>query len=141
MLLLLRPLSRANSLMSGKKVVFVGSVVHRPCAEVVEEMAALAIEERKRMTAPTPPPPQFPGRFRYSQRRPRPLHRPINPAPPVSPERALRIAAVTTRAYEEREKYLLEEAEKSARRPRTPTPPREPDDHYNLAKWTRQRWR
>ena len=146
MLLLSPPSSLRESLpvessaMSVKEVVCVGSVVRRPCAEIVEEMAALAVREKQRMTAPTPPTPQFPGRFQYSRRRARPLRRPINPVPPASPERVFRVAAVTTRDHDEREKYLLEEAEELARRPRTPTPPRRADDHYDLARWSRQRW-
>ena len=122
--------------MSEKKVA-VGSVVRRPSSEVVKEMAALAVVERERMTAPTPPTPQFPGRFAYSQRRPRPLHRAINPAPPE-----FRVAAVrNTRDRDERERYLLEAAERLARRPRTPTPPRQPDDYFDLARWSIRRWK
>ena len=115
----------------------VGSVARRPSSEVVREMAALAEVEKARMTAPAPPTPQFPGRFVYSQRRPRPLHRPINPAPPVFRVAAFRDA----RDHDEREKFLLEAAEKMARRPRTPTPPRHPDDHYDLARWSVRRWK
>ena len=130
--------------MSAKKeVVYVGSVVRRPSAEVVEEMAALAVRDKARMTAPIPPAPQIPGRFCYSQRPPLPHRQPINPVPPASPKhsREVRVAAVSTRDHDEREAFLLEEAEKLARRPRTPTPPRRADDHYDLARWSRQRWK
>ena len=127
--------------MSAKKeVVYVGSVVRRPSAEVVEEMAALAVRDKQRMTAPIPPAPQNPGRFRYSRLPPLPHRRPINPVPPASPEREVRVAAILTRGRDEREAFLMEEAEKLARRPRSPTPPRRADDHYDLAKWSRQRW-
>ena len=123
--------------MSEKSKVVVGSVARRPSSEVVAEMAALAAVERTRMTAPTPPTPQFPGKFLYSQRRPRPLRRVINPAPPE-----FRVASVRdSRDYEERERYLLEEAGKMAQRPRTPTPPRRDDDFYDLARWSIRRWR
>ena len=100
-----------------KDVVYVGSVVRRPAAEVVEA-----------------PAPQIPGRFRYSKRPPLPHRRP-HPVPPASPNsREFRVAAISTSDRDEREKYLLEEAEELARRPRSPTPPRRADDHYDLAK-------
>ena len=137
-----RPRARPSNLsspidakMSEERIV-VGSVARRPSSEVVREMAALAEVEKARMTAPAPPTPQFPGRFEYSQRRPRPLHRPIHPAPPV-----FRVAAFRTRDHEEQEKHLLEAAEELARRPRTPTPPRQPDDYYDLARWSVRRWK
>ena len=118
----------------------VGSVARRPSSEVVEEMAALAVVERARMTAPPPPAPVFPGSFTYSQRRPRPLRRAINPAPQI-----VRVASVRdareSRCQEERERYLLEQASEMARRPRTPTPPRREDDHYDLARWSVRRWK
>ena len=118
--------------------VEVGSVVRRLSSEVVEEMAALAVVEKARMTAPAPPALQFPGRFAYSQRRPRKLHRPINPAPPET----FRVAAMTASwDDDERERFLLKAAEEAARRPRTPTPPRRPDDHFDLARWSVRRWK
>ena len=125
--------------MSQKSSV-VGSVARRPTSEVVEEMAALAAVERARMTAPQPPTPEFPGRFEYSQRRPRPLRRGINPAPQVFRVASIRDAR-DSRDHEERERYLLEEAERIARRPRTPTPPRRDDNFYDLARWSVRRWR
>ena len=125
--------------MSKKEEVVVGSVARRPNAEVVQEMAAIAVGERRRMTAPAPPAPLYPGRFVYSDRRPRSLRRPLNPAPP---EHAFRVAAVRVSwEQDEREKYLLEAAKEAARRPRTPTPPRQPDDVYDLARWSVRRWR
>ena len=125
--------------MSNKEEVVVGSVARRPNAEVVQEMAAIAVGERRRMTAPAPPAPIYPGRFVYSDRRPRSLHRQLNPAPP---EPAFRVATVRVSwEQDEREKYLLEAAEEAARRPRTPTPPRQPDDVYDLARWSIQRWK
>ena len=123
--------------------VAVGSVVRRINSEVVKEMAALAVVEKARMTAPAPPALEFPGRFYYSQRRPRTLHRPtlhrpINPAPPET----FRVAAMSASWNDdERERFLLKAAEEAARRPRTPTPPRQPDDHYDLARWSVRRWK
>ena len=117
-----------------------GSVARRPKEEVVEEMAALAVGEKARMTAPVPSTPQIPGRFCYSRLPPLHHRRPINPVPPASPVR-VQIAAATSRGRDERDTYLMEEAEALRRRPRTPTPPRRSDDHYDLAKWSRQRWK
>ena len=117
-----------------------GGVARRPASEVMEEMAALAAIDRARMTAPMPPTPDYPGRFQYSQRRPIPLRRAINPAPPT-----VRVASVrearASRESEERERYLLDQAEKIARRPRTPTPPRRDDDPFDLARWSLRRWK
>ena len=117
----------------------VGSVARRRASEVVEEMAALAAVDRARMTAPIPPKPEFPGRFWYSQRRPIPLRRAINPAP-----QTVRVASVReardSRGPDDRERYLLEQAEKIVRKPRTPTPPRRDDDPYDLARWSLRRW-
>ena len=127
--------------MSSKSVtvVGVGSVRRRQSADVVKEMAEIAKGDIARMVAdaaPTPTPTPGPGR--YSQRRPIKYRRPINPAPPEP----LQVAAVKTSwENDARERYLLEEAEKAARRPRTPTPPRQPDDYYDLARWSVVRWR
>ena len=118
----------------------VGSVVRRRNEDVVEEMAAIARVERARMTAPAPPSPVYAGGFTYSQRRPRPHRKPINPIPPPSPEE-VRVAAVRQREFEAGEAYLLEEARQLAGRPRTPTPPRKPDDHFDLARWSIRRWK
>ena len=124
-----------------REVVVVGSVARRATADIVEEMAALAVEERARMTAPVPPAPQIPGRFAYSRLPPLRHRKPLNPVPPASPVRGVRVAAMTTQTRDEREVYLLEKAEALRRRPRSPTPPRASDDHYDLAKWSRRRWK
>ena len=133
------PFRGAMSAREEKRVVVLGTVVRRQSEEVVEEMAEIAGYERARMTAQAPPTPPYPGRFRYSQRRPTRHHKPINPAPPPDPEQ-VRVAAIRQVEAAEREAHLLEEADRLIRRPRTPTPPRRVDDHYDLAKWSRQRW-
>ena len=129
----------AMSAREGEKVV-VGSVVRRPSEEVVAEMAEIARFERARITAQASPTPPYPGRFRYSERRPTRHHKPINPAPPPGPEQ-VRVAAVRTHEDAAREAYLLEEAGRIVSRPRTPKPPRKEDDHYDLARWSVRRWR
>ena len=129
---------QAMSTRGGKEVVIVGSVARRQSGDVVREMAEIAEVEKARMTAPAPPTPTYAGGFTYSQRRPRPHRKPINPVPPPSPEEA-RIAAVRRREFEEGEAHLLEEARRLASRPRSPTPPRKPDDHYDLARWAFRR--
>ena len=122
-------------------------VVRRPKAEVLEEMATLARQDRARMTAPIAPAPRPPGRF-WIDRRP-PLRPPINPYIPASPERPrdVRVAAVRAQARREQEKASLEREEslraevyEHAARPRTPSPPRDAEDWYDLARWNRQRW-
>ena len=141
--------------MSAKQPkVVVGTVVRRRNDEVVKEMASIARDDRARMsaqaeeaaefsrrevarmTAQTPSTPLYPGRFRGGRRRC--LRQPINPVPPPSPEEA-QVAAVRRREFEEGEAYLLERARRSADRPRTPTPPRKDDDHYDLARWAFRR--
>ena len=124
---------------NAEKVV-VGTVARRRCEDVVAEMAEIAESERARMFARAPPTPPYPGRFIYSQRRPVRHVKPINPAPPPDPEQ-VRVAAIRLREEAAGEAYLLEEASRLARRPRTPTPPRAEDDVYDLARWSRQRWR
>ena len=117
----------------------VGTVVRRPTEEVVEEMAAIARHDRARMVAqasPTPTPTPCPGS--YSRRRPVRHRKPINPVPPPLPEEA-RVAAMRRREFEAGEAHLLEEAGRLVDRPRTPTPPRKPDDHYDLARWAFRR--
>ena len=121
----------------GGKVV-VGSVVRRRAEDVVEEMAAIAEVERARMFAPPPPTPTYAGGFAFSLRRPIPHRKVINPVPPPSPEE-VKIAAVRRREFEEGEAYLLEKARRLASRPRSPTPPRMADDHYDLARWAFRR--
>ena len=138
-----------------KSRVVVGTVVRRRSEEVVEEMAGIAMNDRARMsaqveeaaeiarrekarmTAQAPPTPLYSGRFRDGQRRCR-LRQPINPVPPPPPEEA-RVAAVIRRELEEGEARILERARQWADRPRTPTPPREEDDHYDLARWAFRR--
>ena len=142
------------TMAENRRVVVVDTVVRRRCSDVVEEMARIAKGERKRMTAQmeeaaefakqekermtaqAPPTPLYPGRFREGRRRS--TRQPINPAPPET----FQVAAMTTSwESDEREQYLLRAAEEAARRPRTPTPPRRPDDHYDLARWSVQRWK
>ena len=104
-------------------------------------MGVLARLDRAKIVTPIPPAPRPPGRF-YIVRRP-PLPRlPINPYGPPSPERAQRVqaAAMLTRARQEAEAYLMEEANAAAARPRTPSPPRAADDYFDLARWNRRRW-
>ena len=121
----------------------VGSVRRRPSAEIVAEMSALAREDRAKMSTPFPPAPLPPGRFFIVRRPPLPRLPPvINPYVPPSPERAQRVeaAAIRARALEEAEAFLLAEADRDAARPRCPSPPRDPEDHFDLAKWNRRRW-
>ena len=128
--------------------VVVGSVIRRPAAEVLEEMADLARQDRKKISTPIPPAPRpQTGRFSIVRRPPLPRHQPINPYTPPSPERdedrLLRVeaAAMSARAHEEGERYLLSMADEIAARPRSPSPRRDEEDHYDLAKWNRKRWK
>ena len=124
-----------------ERVSAVGTVVRRPTAEVMEEMAAIAKSNRKRIVAqasPTPTPVPCPGQY---SRRPPIRHRarkPINPVPPPSPEEA-RVAAIRRREWEAGEAHIVEEGRRLLDRPRTPTPPRRSDDPYDLAKWSLRR--
>ena len=122
-----------------EEIVVLGSVARRRREDVLRERAEIAKFEKAKMTAQARPTPAYPGRFAYSRHRPLPHRAPINPVPPPSPEQ-LRVAAVRQRVSAAEEAHLLEEAERVARRPRTPTPPRRSDDHYDLAKWARRRW-
>ena len=130
--------------MSARKVsekVVVGTVVRRRGEEVVAEMAEIAKVDRARMAAQaaqslTKPP--HPRRAEWSRLRPIRLVRPINPIPPPSPEEVV-AAAVKRREFEEGEAWILKEADRLASRPRSPTPPRKEDDHYDLAKWAFRR--
>ena len=118
-----------------------GSVSRRPAAEVVEEMAVLAREDRKAMTAPVPPEPRPPGRFYITRRPPLPSPPPINPTPDRA--RWTQAAAVSARARQEVESYirpLIEEADAAAAAPRDPSPPCDAEDVYDLARWARRRW-
>ena len=119
-------------------------VVRRPAAEVVAEMAALAREDKAKMSTPVPPAPRPMGRFSIIRRPPLPRQPPVlNPYVPPPPESYQRVvaAAVRASALEEVEKFYLAEADREAARPRSPSPPRDPEDHYDLAKWSRRRWR
>ena len=135
---MLRQESRRPPAMSAQEKIVVGTVVRRRNEEVVAEMAEIAKHERARMFAQAPPAPPYYGRFAYSERRPVRHQKPINPVPPPSPEEA-RVAAVRRREFEEGEAHLLDEARRLANRPRTPTPPRKADDHYDLARWAFRR--
>ena len=128
----------AMSAREDAKRVVVGTVVRRRSEDVVREMAEIAVHERARMTARAPPAPPYPGRFEWSRLRPIRHVKPINPIPPPSPEEAA-IAAVKRREFEAEEARILEKARRSADRPRTPTPPRKSDDHYDLARWAFRR--
>ena len=143
--------SRMSAQWTPKPIV--GTVVRRPSEEVVSEMARiaryekarmsaqaeeaarLAKEEKARMTAQAPPTPLYPSRYRESQR-PRRLRHHVDPAPPE--QEVVRVAAI--RAAAEEEALLIEATDRLVRRPRVPTPPRRGDDHYDLARWSRQRW-
>ena len=125
----------------GSKKTVIGAVVRRREDDVVAEMAVIAVEERKRMAAQAAqvlPKPFRLARVEWSRLRPVRMRKPINPIPPPSPEEVV-AAAVKRRELMEGEAYILEEAERRASRPRTPTPPRAADDHYDLAKWAFRR--
>ena len=118
-------------------------VRRRPNEEVVAELGALAREDRAKMGTPFPPAPRPPGRFYVNRRPPLPRLPPvINPYVLPSPERAQRVedAAIRARALEEAEAFLLAEADRDAAKPRSPSPPRDPEDFYDLARWGRRRW-
>ena len=119
--------------------VGIGSVERRQSADVVKEMAEIAKGDIARMVAhaaPTPTPTPSPGR--YSQQRPVKHRKAINPAPAPKPE-VVRVAAI--KAAAEEEAHLIEATDRLFRRPRAPTPPRRSDDHFDLAKFSVQRWR
>ena len=124
-----------------KKQTVIGAVVRRREDDVVAEMAEIAVEERKRMAAQAAqalPKPFRLARVEWSRLRPVRMRKPINPIPPPSPEEVV-AAAVKRRELMEGEAYILEEADRQASRPRSPTPPRAADDHYDLAKWAFRR--
>ena len=121
-----------------KEVIVVGTVVRRRSEDVVKEMAKIANYERARMTAQASPAPPYPGRFEWSRLHPIRHRKPLNPVPPPSPEET-QIAAVKRREFAEGEARILEKARRLANRPRTPTPPRKEDDHYDLARWAFRR--
>ena len=120
-----------------------GSVARRPSAEVLIEMEVLARQDREKLSTPIPPAPRPPGRFFVIRRPPLPRQPPVlNPYVPPSPDRAriARAAAISARAHEESEAFLLAEADAAAAVPREPSPPRADDDYYDLARWSRRRW-
>ena len=124
-----------------ERKLVVGTVVRRPSEEVVEEMAAIARHDRARMVAqasPTPSPTPCPGQYSHVRPIRHRTRKPINPVPPPLPEEA-RVAAVRRREFEAGEAHLLEEGRRLVDRPRTPTPPRRADDHYDLARWAFRR--
>ena len=132
-----------------KVKVVMGSVRRRPTAEVVEEMADLARQDRAKLSTPFPPAPR-PVTASFSITRRPPLPRPINPFIPAPPERPAdaRVAAARARslreeekAHAEREEWLRAWSHEHANRPRTPSPPRDAEDYYDLARFNRQRWK
>ena len=122
------------------------AVRRRPAADVLREMESLARLDRASMTAPVPRAPRPPGWFFIVRRPPLPPPPPpINPYIPDTPDRARRIqaAAISTRARQEVEEYirpLMEEADAAAAAPRKASPPRDAEDFYDLARWSRRRW-
>ena len=119
----------------------VGTVVRRRSEEVVEEMAKLAEGEKARMVAQASPSPTVIIHLdRYSARPPirHRARRPINPAPPPSPEE-IQVAAIRRREHRAAEAHILEEGRRLMERPRTPTPPRRADDPFDLARWAFRR--
>ena len=133
-----------------KEKVVVGSVVRRPKREILEEMAALARQDREKLGTPIPPAPRpQTGRFSIIRRPPLPRPPPINPVTPDSPRRPsdVRAAAVSAQARREERKVAKEREEElrawaydHAAQRRPPTPPRDPEDFYDLAKFNVQRW-
>ena len=138
-------MSESKKDAGGRKKVWVGGVARRPAAEVVEEMEVLAREDRRALAAPIPLAPRPPGRFYVTRRPPLPSPPPINPYVPDTPDRArlLRAAAISARARQDIDdvvRPLLEEADAAAAAPKKASPPRDAEDHYDLARWARRRW-
>ena len=129
------------SAQKGKRVV-ADTVVRRRTEEVVAEMAEIAKEEKRRMTAQAAQALQAPRRIEmvaYSRLRPVRLSQPINPAPTPQPEQ-LRVAAVRRRECDEEERRFIDGLEDRIGRPRTPTPPRTGTDPYGFAQWAQRRY-
>ena len=129
------------STQEGKRVV-ADTVVRRRPEEVVAEMAVIAKEEKRRMTAQAAQALEAPRRLErvaWSHLRPVRLSPPINPAPTPSPEQ-LRVAAVRRREFDEEERQFIDGLERRVGRPRTPTPPRTGEDPYGFAKWALRRY-
>ena len=105
------------------------------------------VPEARGQAGPSPAPHQ--GRFSIWYRPPLPRRPPINPVTPESPERPVsaHAAAMSARAKQEEQKVAWEREyefrawtrEQAARR-RPPTPPRDPEDVFDLAKFNVQRW-
>ena len=129
------------SAQKGKRVV-ADTVVRRRTEEVVAEMAEIAKEEKRRITAQAAQALQAPRRIEmvaYSRLRPVRLSQPINPAPTPQPEQ-LRVAAVRRRERDEEERRFIDGLEERIGRPRTPTPPRAGSDPYGFAQWAQRRY-
>ena len=132
-------------------MVVLRGVTVRPASDREEEFAAACREDRRKLSTPFPRPTSgTPPRFWVEQGpklpTPPPRRMPINPVVPDN-GRTIQAAAVSARALQEqrkasqeREEWLLAEADKHAARPRTPSPPRDPEDWFDLAKWNQQRW-
>ena len=126
----------------------VGSVARRPAEEIVEELEELCCHDRRVVSAPIPRPASgTPHRFWIGQGPPLPAPPPRQPINPAIPDTVRRVqaAAISARAREATEQYLrplLEEAASTSAAPKQGSPPREADDHYDLAKWGRRlsRW-
>ena len=130
--------------------VLLGSVTRRPAEETRAELERACRHDRQVIATPIPRPPSgAPARFWVAQRPPLPTPPPrhtadVGPDIPDS-ERRVRAAAISARAREATEEYLrplLEEAASASAAPKRGSPPREVDDHYDLAKWGRRysRW-
>ena len=118
-------------------------VARRPKAEVLAEMEVLARQDRAKLSTPIPPALRPPGRFFITRRPPLPRRPPVlNPYIPPSLDRAriARAAAISARAYEESEAFLLADTDAAAAAPSELSPPRADDDFYDLARWSRRRW-
>ena len=124
-----------------------GGVAARPASDREAEFFEACRSDRRKLSTPIPRPASgTPHRFWVGQGpslpTPPPRREPINPAP-SDDERRVQAAAMSARVREETEKLLrpLLEAS-SAAAPRGESPPRDPDDHYDLAKWGRRltRW-
>ena len=129
-------------------VVLRGATVS-PASDREEELASACRDDRRKISTPIPRPTSgTPHRFWVSHGpklpTPPPRREPINPVIPDAVQ-SVRAAAISARAREETEEYLrplLEEAASAAAAPKQRSPPREADDHYDLAKWGRRlsRW-
>ena len=133
------------------ETVVVGGVTVRPASDREGEFLRACRDDRRKLSTPIPRPASgTPHRFWIGQGPPLPApppRRPINPVIPDIPDTVRRVqaAAISARAREATEQYLrplLEEAASASVAPKRGSPPREADDHYDLAKWGRRlsRW-